>query len=308
MFQCVPQADLNMDIRCFSVVTNQMPISIFKFQNLAVAKHIYIHCYPCTPSSSRNQWITSACFSPSQRLQTLQYKSNGRRNGIRARASDIHSENRRDSVSTKADVTDKNDSDLFDYPLFVDEEDPDWPEEEDDGWGLQLSQFFDKMKIKNEKDDDDVDYLTEDELDWDDDTETHLPVKDITAKDWEDAVFRDLGPLVVLFFDRYHRPFDNMKARKELDKAIRIFWDSDKPSPRAVKLDAAKETDLVSALKVKDSPIILFIKSGKIFLRLTEILAADDLAKIMAYFYYGSNQPECLKNMRLVEEEVPAVS
>lgn len=273
MFQCVPQADLNMDIR-----------------------------------SSRNQWITSACFSPSQRLQTLQYKSNGRRNGIRARASDIHSENRRDSVSTKADVTDKNDSDLFDYPLFVDEEDPDWPEEEDDGWGLQLSQFFDKMKIKNEKDDDDVDYLTEDELDWDDDTETHLPVKDITAKDWEDAVFRDLGPLVVLFFDRYHRPFDNMKARKELDKAIRIFWDSDKPSPRAVKLDAAKETDLVSALKVKDSPIILFIKSGKIFLRLTEILAADDLAKIMAYFYYGSNQPECLKNMRLVEEEVPAVS
>lgn len=308
MFQCVPQADLNMDIRCFSVVTNQMPISIFKFQNLAVAKHIYIHCYPCTPSSSRNQWITSACFSPSQRLQTIQYKSNGRRNGIRARASDIHSENRRDSVSTKADVTDKNDSDLFDYPLFVDEEDPDWPEEEDDGWGLQLSQFFDKMKIKNEKDDDDVDYLTEDELDWDDDTETHLPVKDITAKDWEDAVFRDLGPLVVLFFDRYHRPFDNMKARKELDKAIRIFWDSDKPSPRAVKLDAAKETDLVSALKVKDSPIILFIKSGKIFLRLTEILAADDLAKIMAYFYYGSNQPECLKNMRLVEEEVPAVS
>lgn len=308
MLQCVPQADLNMDIRCFSVVTNQMPTSIFKFQNLAVAKHIYIHCYPCTPSSSRNQWITSACFSPSQRLQTLQYKSNGRRNGIRARASDIHSENRRDSVSTKADVTDKNDSDLFDYPLFVDEEDPDWPEEEDDGWGLQLSQFFDKMKIKNEKDDDDVDYLTEDELDWDDDTETHLPVKDITAKDWEDAVFRDLGPLVVLFFDRYHRPFDNMKARKELDKAIRIFWDSDKPSPRAVKLDAAKETDLVSALKVKDSPIILFIKSGKIFLRLTEILAADDLAKIMAYFYYGSNQPECLKNMRLVEEEVPAVS
>lgn len=308
MFQCVPQADLNMDIRCFSVVTNQMPTSIFKFQNLAVAKHIYIHCYPCTPSSSRNQWITSACFSPSQRLQTLQYKSNGRRNGIRARASDIHSENRRDSVSTKADVTDKNDSDLFDYPLFVDEEDPDWPEEEDDGWGLQLSQFFDKMKIKNEKDDDDVDYLTEDELDWDDDTETHLPVKDITAKDWQDAVFRDLGPLVVLFFDRYHRPFDNMKARKELDKAIRIFWDSDKPSPRAVKLDAAKETDLVSALKVKDSPIILFIKSGKIFLRLTEILAADDLAKIMAYFYYGSNQPECLKNMRLVEEEVPAVS
>lgn len=308
MFQSVPQADLNMDIRCFSVVTNQMPTSIFKFQNLAVAKHIYIHCYHCTPSSSRNQWITSACFSPSQRLQTLQYKSNGRRNGIRARASDIHSENRRDSVSTKADVTDKNDSDLFDYPLFVDEEDPDWPEEEDDGWGLQLSQFFDKMKIKNEKDDDDVDYLTEDELDWDDDTETHLPVKDITAKDWEDAVFRDLGPLVVLFFDRYHRPFDNMKARKELDKAIRIFWDSDKPSPRAVKLDAAKETDLVSALKVKDSPIILFIKSGKIFLRLTEILAADDLAKIMAYFYYGSNQPECLKNMRLVEEEVPAVS
>lgn len=308
MFQCVPQGDLNMDIRCFSVVTNQMPTSIFKFQNLAVAKHIYIHCYPCTPSSSRNQWITSACFSPSQRLQTLQYKSNGRRNGIRARASDIHSENRRDSVSTKADVTDKNDSDLFDYPLFVDEEDPDWPEEEDDGWGLQLSQFFDKMKIKNEKDDDDVDYLTEDELDWDDDTETHLPVKDITAKDWEDAVFRDLGPLVVLFFDRYHRPFDNMKARKELDKAIQIFWDSDKPSPRAVKLDAAKETDLVSALKVKDSPIILFIKSGKIFLRLTEILAADDLAKIMAYFYYGSNQPECLKNMRLVEEEVPAVS
>ena len=37
-------------------------------------------------------------------------------------------------------------------------------------------------------------------------------------------------------------------------------------------------------------------------------MTADDLAKIMAYFYYGSNQPECLKNMRLAEEEVPALA
>lgn len=297
-----------MDLRCASAVTNQMPISIFKCQNPAVPKHSYIQSYPCTFSPSRIQWITSACFSRSQRLQTLRYKNNGKRNRNRAKASDIHSENRKGSVSTTEDVTDNSGSEVFDYPLYVDEEDPNWPEEEEDGWGLQLSQFFDKVKVKNEKDDDDVDYLTEDELDWDDDTETHLPVKDITAKEWEDAVFGDISPLVVLVFDRYHRPFDNMKVRKELDKAIQIFWDSDKPSPRAIRLDAAKETDLVSALKVKDSPIILFIKSGKILLRLTEILTADDLAKIMAYFYYGSNQPECLKNMRLAEEEVPALA
>lgn len=46
------------------------------------------------------------------------------------------------------------------------------------------------------------------------------------------------------------------------------------PLKQAVRLDAAKETDLALALKVEDSPIILFIKSGKILLRLTGVLNA----------------------------------
>ncbi|KAI8019695.1 hypothetical protein LOK49_LG04G02700 [Camellia lanceoleosa] len=36
---------------------------------------------------------------------------------------------------------------LADYPLVVEEDDPDWPEDSN-GWGFSLGQFFDKITIK----------------------------------------------------------------------------------------------------------------------------------------------------------------
>ncbi|KAG2299107.1 hypothetical protein Bca52824_035579 [Brassica carinata] len=52
---------------------------------------------------------------------------------------------------------------LADYPLVVNEEDPNWPEDAD-GWEFSFNQFFNKITIKNEKKDDD-----DDEDDGDDD-------------------------------------------------------------------------------------------------------------------------------------------
>lgn len=89
---------------------------------------------------------------------------------------------------------------LADYPLVVDEEDPDWPEDAD-GRGFNFSQFFDKMSVKNVRKDDDDGYDSENEVNWQD----IRAIKDITSAEWEDTVFSDLSPLIVLVHNRYRR-------------------------------------------------------------------------------------------------------
>lgn len=88
---------------------------------------------------------------------------------------------------------------LSDYPLVVDEEDPDWPEDAE-GRGFNFSQFFDKMTIKNVKKDDE-DYDSDGEVNWQD----IRAIKDIKSEEWEDTVFQDLSPLIVLVHNRYRR-------------------------------------------------------------------------------------------------------
>lgn len=99
---------------------------------------------------------------------------------------------------------------LAEYPLVVDEEDPDWPEDAD-GWGFNLGQFFNKISIKNVKkdddnDDDDDDDDSENEIVWQDDDYIR-PIKEITTAEWEEATFKDFSPLVVLVHNRYKRYF-----------------------------------------------------------------------------------------------------
>lgn len=93
---------------------------------------------------------------------------------------------------------------LDDYPLVVEEDDPDWPEDAD-GWGFNLGQFFNKITIKNvKKDVDDENYNSENEIVWQDDNYI-CPIKDITAAEWEETVFKDISPLIILVHNRYKR-------------------------------------------------------------------------------------------------------
>ncbi|CAK9179222.1 unnamed protein product [Ilex paraguariensis] len=92
---------------------------------------------------------------------------------------------------------------LADYPLVVEEDDPDWPEDAD-GWGFNLGQFFNKITIKNAKKDDDENYDSENELVWQDDDYIR-PIKDINTKEWEETVFKDISPLILLVHNRYKR-------------------------------------------------------------------------------------------------------
>lgn len=96
---------------------------------------------------------------------------------------------------------------LADYPLVVEEEDPDWPEDAD-GWGFSLGQFFNKISIKNVKKDDDENYDSENEIVWKDDDYIR-PIKDITTAEWEEAIYKDISPLVVLVHNRYKWYFSN---------------------------------------------------------------------------------------------------
>ncbi|KAL2470083.1 Thioredoxin superfamily protein [Abeliophyllum distichum] len=194
---------------------------------------------------------------------------------------------------------------LAEYPLVVEEDDPDWPENAD-GWGFNLDQFFNKITIKNVKKDDDEDYDSENEIVWQDDDYIR-PIKDITSAEWEEAVFKDISPLVVLVHNRYKRPKENGRIRDELEKAIHIIWNCRLPSPRCVAIDAVMELDLVSALQVSAFPELIFTKAGKILYRENAIRTPDELSKIMAFFYYGAAKPPCLNIIGNTEEPIPTV-
>uniref|UniRef100_A0ACD5U405 Uncharacterized protein n=1 Tax=Avena sativa TaxID=4498 RepID=A0ACD5U405_AVESA len=202
---------------------------------------------------------------------------------------------------------------LAKYELVVEEEDPEWPEDAEDGMGFGLGQFFDKITIKAEKRDDaDVDDDagdgTKKEVVWEDDNYI-TPVRDVKTKDWDDTVFTDFGPLIVLVHNRYKRPHENEMAKAELVKAIETFWEHDLPSPRCVAVDACAEPDLVAALKVSGFPELLFTNAGRILHREKAVRSAEVLARMIAFFYYKAARPPCLSESDgQGQEKVPLMS
>ncbi|XP_052477324.1 thioredoxin-like fold domain-containing protein MRL7L, chloroplastic [Gossypium raimondii] len=196
---------------------------------------------------------------------------------------------------------------LADYPLVVDDDDPNWPEDAD-GWGFNLGQFFDKITIKNAKkeNDDDDDYDSEKEVVWQDDNYIR-PIKYIKIAQWEETVFKDISPLIILVHNRYKRPKENERAWDELEKAVHIIWNCRLPSPRCVAVDAIVEDALASALKVSVFPEIIFTKAGKILYREQAIRTADELSKMMAFFYYGAAKPPCLDFIGNGQEMIPSI-
>lgn len=120
----------------------------------------------------------------------------------------------RQVMERKPDIEEVLDSDekkekmqklLSDYQLVVEEEDPDWPEDAD-GWGFSLGQFFDKITIKNKKKDDNDDDDDDDakQIEWQDDNYIR-PIKEIKTAEWEETVFKDISPLIILVHNRYRR-------------------------------------------------------------------------------------------------------
>ncbi|KAJ7956708.1 Thioredoxin-like protein [Quillaja saponaria] len=194
---------------------------------------------------------------------------------------------------------------LDDYPLVVEEEDPNWPENAD-GWGFNLGQFFDKITIKNTQKADDENCDSDNEIMWQDDNYIR-PIKDLNSAEWEETVFKDISPLVILVHNRYKRPIENERIQDELEKAVHIIWNCRLPSPRCVAIDAVVELELVAALRVSVFPEIIFTKAGKILYREKAIRSADELSKIMAFFYYGAAKPPCLNGTGSIQEEIPSV-
>ncbi|EPS71745.1 hypothetical protein M569_03014, partial [Genlisea aurea] len=182
---------------------------------------------------------------------------------------------------------------MADYPLVAEDEDPNWPESDaEDGWGFSLGQFFNKISIKNvKKDDDDDDYNDEkQQIVWQDDDYIR-PIKDVATPEWEETVHKDISPLVVLVHNRYRRPKENEECRNELEKAVNIIWNCGLPSPRCVAVDANRDHDLACALGVSIFPELIFTKAGKILYRERGMRTADELSKMMAFFYYGAAKP-----------------
>jgi hypothetical protein len=112
--------------------------------------------------------------------------------------------------------------------MVVEEEDPDWPVDTDVGWGIKASEYFDTHPIKNVVGDDGS------EIDWEGEIDDSW-VKEINCLEWESFAFHP-SPLVVLVFERYKRASDNWKTLKELEKAIKVYWDAkDRLPPRVCR-------------------------------------------------------------------------
>ncbi|KAI9089927.1 hypothetical protein K1719_028897 [Acacia pycnantha] len=194
---------------------------------------------------------------------------------------------------------------LKDYPLVLEEDDPDWPEDAG-GWGFNLGQFFDKITIKNNKKVDDDNDDSDNEIVWQDDNYIR-PIKEIRTAEWEETVFKDISPLVIIVHNRYKRPKENERILNEVEKAVNIIWNCRLPSPRCVAVDAVVETDLVAVLQVSSFPEIIFTKAGKILFREKAIRSADELSKMMAFFYFGAAKPSCLNNITDFQEDIPSL-
>eukprot|EP00268_Persea_americana_P045021 TRINITY_DN4568_c0_g1_i8.p1 TRINITY_DN4568_c0_g1~~TRINITY_DN4568_c0_g1_i8.p1 ORF type:complete len:105 (-),score=20.20 TRINITY_DN4568_c0_g1_i8:633-947(-) len=88
------------------------------------------------------------------------------------------------------------------------------------------------------------------------------------------------------------RAADNWRLLKELEKAIKVYWNAkDRLPPRTVKFDVNIEKDLAYALKVKECPQLLFLRGQKIMYREKEFRTADELVQMIAHFYYNAKKP-----------------
>ncbi|KAI0510632.1 hypothetical protein KFK09_011240 [Dendrobium nobile] len=195
---------------------------------------------------------------------------------------------------------------LADYPLVAEEDDPDWPDDAD-GWGFKFDQFFNNIRIKNVRKEDDEGYDSEKEIVWQDD-DYIKPIRDITTREWEDTVFKNFNPCIILVHNRYKRPKENVRARDELEKAVKLFWETGLPSPRCVAVDAVVEDELAEALHVSIFPEIIFTKAGKILHRDKVVRNADEWSKMIAFFYYKAVRPSCLdKAAGVNKEKIPSL-
>ncbi|KAM5563374.1 thioredoxin-like fold domain-containing protein MRL7, chloroplastic [Rosa sericea] len=166
----------------------------------------------------------------------------------------------------------------------VEEETENWPLDAEVGWGIRASEYFEKHAIRNVVDENGV------EIDWEGEVEDNW-VKEINCLEWESFAFHP-SPLIVFVFERYNRAAENWKALKELEKAVKVYWDAkDRLPPRSVKIDMNIERDLAYALKVRDCPQVLFLRGNRILYRERESRTADELVAMIAHFYYNAKRP-----------------
>ncbi|BBM99331.1 hypothetical protein MPTK1_1g20510 [Marchantia polymorpha subsp. ruderalis] len=215
---------------------------------------------------------------------------------------------------SRNEQTDDDEED--DYPMFMEEDDPTWPEGEDDGYGFQVSQFFEKwgkVKVKNVDDDGKIIEDEEGKTDDDDEGDTDLSLKweqeeyqwivrEINFLEWDLVALQDPTPLIVLGFERYGSSgVDGWALLKELETMIKRIIDSRKYPVRAVKLDVNIEADLAAALKMKTVPTLLFINAGKLVYRMTGVKSADELLQITSHLFYHSTKPSCMADDKTSE-------
>ncbi|XP_050364515.1 thioredoxin-like fold domain-containing protein MRL7, chloroplastic [Argentina anserina] len=188
------------------------------------------------------------------------------------------------AAADDGDEEDDEESEEEEAAAVVEEETENWPLDAEVGWGIRASEYFEKHGIRNVVDE------NGDEIDWEGEVEDNW-VKEINCLEWESFAFHP-SPLIVFVFERYNRAGENWKALKELEKAVKVYWDAkERLPPRSVKIDINIERDLAYALKVRECPQVLFLRGNRILYREKEIRTSDELVAMIAHFYYNAKRP-----------------
>ncbi|KAK8505292.1 hypothetical protein V6N13_045733 [Hibiscus sabdariffa] len=168
---------------------------------------------------------------------------------------------------------------------------------------LLAGQFFDKITIKNNKENDD-DYDSEKERVWQDDDYIH-PIKDIKNLRVINGNRLYSRTLVLESFSSITAKAE--RKRKSSGRADESCAHNMELQAAFTKIDDVAEDDLVSALKVSSFPEIIFTKAGKILYRERAIRTADELSKMTAFVYYRAAKPPCLDCTGDRQERITAV-
>ncbi|KAL3700596.1 hypothetical protein R1sor_018618 [Riccia sorocarpa] len=222
--------------------------------------------------------------------------------------------NKEQSIETAQNGKEQGDNDEEEdnYPLWMEEDDPTWPEGEDEGYGFQVSQFFEKwgdVKVKNvdengkevEKENDSDDESDDLSLKWEEEEEQWI-VREINFLEWDLVALQDPTPLIVFGFERYGSSGASCwTLLKELETMLKRIIDSRKYPVRAVKFDVNIEQDLAAALKIETIPTLLFIKAGKMVYRMTGVKSASDLLLVTSHLFYHSTRPAFMDDHKTSE-------
>lgn len=183
--------------------------------------------------------------------------------------------------------------------VIEDDEDEEWLDEYDTGWGFNYSDMFSDDPVRfmppdkatwggaspsegEEETDDELALWMRQDDQWEDFSE----VRELTASLWEEEVLRSTVPVLVCVCDRYgpQREAGETQA-KEVELAAKKLWELE-AHLRVLTLDGSTEPLVARALGVQTPPALILANLGKIVFRTYDSATAEDVMDLAGHYVF----------------------